>query len=128
MKDLIINKTDSTPKVVFRSNGYLLIEGRSYVEDPTRFFKEILDWAQNMKSKDVTFDIMLDYLNTSSSKCVYQLIKAIDENPSIKTLNIHWHYDDDDEEIRETGEIYAELCSKAKFEYRLNRNFAPVLS
>lgn len=127
MKDLIIKRTDSTPKVIFSSTGNLLLEGRSYTEDPIKFFKKILDWAYNINTNEVVFDIKLDYLNTSSSKSVYQLIQIIDNNPKVKKLHICWHYDDDDDEILEMGMIYAEACSKARFEYRLIRSFAPVV-
>jgi hypothetical protein len=47
--------------------------------------------------------VQLEYFNTSSSKSLLDLFKRFEK---LSTVEIHWHYDSDDEDMLEAGEDY----------------------
>ena len=54
--------------------------------------------------------IKMEYFNTSSSKCIYDLLKEVKslENKG-KEVVVRWYYDEDDEDMLEAGEDYSDL-------------------
>jgi len=128
LDDLIINETISTPKIEFRTLGSLTIRGKSLPEDPKRFFNPLLEWVKDLSAEKVSLELFLEYVNTSSSKNLLELIKSIDKNPRIKHLNFYWHYDVDDLGMLEFGELIASNLRKAKTAYiAMDENENPVL-
>jgi len=124
MNNLIIEPTSSTPAIQFREEGRLLIEGRSLPENAIKFFIPLIEWAANLTARNVKLDINLDYLNSSSTKTLLELLKAFDANSNIITFYIDWHYEEDDEDILENGQIFEELLIKAQFRYHEYSNAA----
>ena len=47
MDNLNLEGTAKTPTVDFKSNGELLIKGRSIPENSIEFYKPIIDWISN---------------------------------------------------------------------------------
>ncbi|HKL08403.1 MAG TPA: DUF1987 domain-containing protein [Bacteroidales bacterium] len=117
MDDLLINKTAITPLIDFRKSGQLKIQGKSLPENPQRFFTPLFNWADQLTSERVDIDVILEYINTSSSKNLMQLIKLIDKNPGIRHLYLNWHYESDDLEMLEFGELLANNLRRAKTSY-----------
>jgi hypothetical protein len=114
INDLIIDRTYSTPKVLLISKtGALKIEGRSIPENPSAFYEPILNWLEEYFKNPVsntTFDFKLDYINSGSSKSllsILKLLKTLNEN-GIK-ITINWHYEEDDESIRDLGKHYRSI-------------------
>jgi hypothetical protein len=124
MNNLIIEPTSSTPAIQFREEGRLLIEGRSLPESAIKFFIPLIEWAASLTAQNVKLDINLDYLNSSSTKTLLELLKVFDANSNIKTFYIDWHYEEDDEDILENGQIFEELLRKAQFRYHEYSNAA----
>jgi len=48
---------------------------------------------------------------------LYLLLKSLAENSLIEELAVIWHYEEDDEDHLETGQVYEEKLSKIKFKY-----------
>ena len=117
MNNLIIEPTSSTPAVQFRVDGRLLIEGRSLPENVMKFYTPLIEWASELTSQAVKLDINLEYLNSASSKKLLELLKVFDANSHIDNLIINWHYEMDDEDCLESGQIFEELLIKAQFRY-----------
>lgn len=117
MDDLLINKTAITPLIDFRKSGQLKIQGKSLPENPQRFFTPLFNWADQLTSERVDIDVILEYINTSSSKNLMQLIKLIDKNPRIRHFYLNWHYESDDMEMLEFGELLANNLRRAKTIY-----------
>jgi hypothetical protein len=115
MNDLILEKTDSLPAVCFMSTGDLKITGRALPEDAVRFFQPLFEWINGFTGENVNAEINLDYFNTSVSKQLLDLFKMIDKNPNVKSVNIKWMYEEGDEEMLESGEIYHELLPGFNF-------------
>lgn len=106
MDSITINATNDTPKVICNIDGTISITGRSLTEDPVIFYKPILDWITQLKAENITIWIRLEYLNTSSSIQVYNLLKLAKENQWKKTILIKWFYDMNDEDGFELGKEF----------------------
>lgn len=117
MKDLLIEATDESPAVLFYHHGKLKLKGRSYYYEPHHFFYSLIYWCKQLKSKSVLFEIKLEYINTSSSKCLFHLFQALEKNQLIDNIEIEWYYEKEDDDMLELGEIYSEVCMRSKFKF-----------
>jgi len=117
MNNLTIEPTSSTPAVQFREDGRLLIEGRSLPENVMKFYTPLIEWASKLTIQVVKMDINLEYLNSASSKKLLELLKAFDTNSHITTFIVNWHYEADDDDSLESGQIFEDLLVKAQFRY-----------
>ena len=79
------------------------------------FYDPLIDWAKGLNAENVTMNISLEYINTSSSKKLFEVLKTLDTNDSISRLNVNWYYEDED--ILEKGQIYEDYLLKASFRY-----------
>jgi hypothetical protein len=117
MKDLIIQGTDSLPAVSLMTNGELKIAGRALPEDAAKFFSPILSWLKELSAEEVNIEINLDYYNTSVSKQLLDFFKQIENKKAIQIVNVKWMYEEGDEEMLESGEIYQELLPRFRFTF-----------
>ena len=117
MKNLIIAPTSSTPAINFRKEGRLLIEGRSLPEDTAKFFSPLIDFARHITATEVKVVVKLEYLNSSSTKKLLELLNVLDVNRQINSLSVEWFFEEEDEDILENGQIFEELLRKAMFRY-----------
>jgi len=116
INDLFLDKTYSTPKVNFaKKSGLLRIEGRSIPENPSAFFEPLMDWISEYfeaPAKDTICDIKLDYINSGSSKSVLSILKLLKSfNEKGYKVTINWHYEEDDESIRDLGKHYKSILN-----------------
>src|SRR5690554_4252967 len=111
MENIKIEGTPKTPTIDFDgSQGVLLIKGRSIPENSIDFYKPIVDWinlyAENPRELTV-LNMQLEYFNTSSSKCILDVFKKLELiNKNGNEVQIHWHYEEEDEDMLEAGEDY----------------------
>lgn len=117
MEDLFVQGTDSLPTISFKSSGELKITGRALPEDANNFFRPLLDWLRNFSADEVNIEFNLDYFNTSVSKQILDMFKIIEGNPANKVINMKWMYEDGDDEMLESGEIYSEMLKRFRFTY-----------
>jgi hypothetical protein len=114
MEVIKIKGSDDTPTVILDAeNGIFEISGRSLPEDVAAFYEPIIDWldeyAENPNPKTV-FDFKLEYFNTASSKLLLDvLLKLEDMVNNDHEVLVRWHYPDDDEDMEEAGEEYADI-------------------
>lgn len=106
MEKILIEPTKYSPKVELNPEGFIHIGGRSIVEDPFAFYGPILSWVKNVSSSTLKVEIKLEYLNTSSSKVLYQLLTTIKENYNHTNVSISWFYEEDDEDTFELGKEF----------------------
>ena len=108
--------TRYTPKVVFDlKNKVFEISGDSRPEDTHTFYQVLIDWLRNLNSGsvkgDFKFKFAFDYLNSSSSKFIFKLIKCLKDLESNGiNFSIDWFYDEPDIDMKELGEEYTELA------------------
>ena len=116
MNNLKIEGTSKTPTIQFDStNGKLLIQGRSIPENSIEFYKPLVDALEEYTENAIEnthVDIMLEYFNTSSSKCILDVFKKLEKiNNNQGSVLIHWHYESDDEDMLEAGEDYQAIIN-----------------
>jgi len=117
MEDLFIQGTDSLPTVSLKTTGELKIAGRALPEDAVKFFVPILDWITDFSAEEINIEINLDYFNTSVSKQLLDFFKIIEQNRANKVVNLKWMYEDGDDEMLESGELYQELVPGFHFTF-----------
>lgn len=117
METLIIEGTDTLPNVEMYSNGNIKIEGRALPEDAVRFFHPIIIWINEFSGDNMHVDVNLEYFNTSVSKQLHDFFGILNSKPEHISISVVWHYEEGDDEMLESGEIYNELFPRFKFKY-----------
>jgi hypothetical protein len=111
MDDLIISKTNKTPTIFLSANqGILELKGTSIPEDSIKFYQPVLAWVNNYASnpRDTIVNIDLEYFNTSSSKVLLNIFKALTKvKDGGYKLDVNWIYEEDDEEVLESGQNFS---------------------
>ncbi|WP_420318923.1 DUF1987 domain-containing protein [Ekhidna sp.] len=112
MEPIKIQPTRNTPAVLLDPNrGIFKMYGRSSPENSIQFYEPIRDaLANKMATPKVDIRIKMEYFNTSSSKCIYDLMKEVKAlEMKGKEVIVRWYYDEDDEDMLEAGEDYSDL-------------------
>ena len=118
MNNLQVESTINTPAIKFGTDGRLLMEGRSLPENVAIFYEPLIEWAAKLTAEVVKMDINLEYINSASAKKILELLKVLDANNFIKEFIVIWHYEKDDEDVLENGQIFEDLLRKAVFRYQ----------
>ena len=112
MDALKLEGSPKTPVVNFDpSEGLLELKGRSIPENSIEFYKPLFDWIDsygNQPKEQTEVNIVLEYFNTSSSKCILDFFKKLEtlNNGGKTAVSVNWHYEEDDEDMLEAGEDY----------------------
>lgn len=118
MEAIKILGTDDTPGVILdEANDIFEISGRSLPEDVSSFYNPVLNWldeyAEKPKPKTV-FVFRLTYFNTASSKVLLDvLMKLEDISTAGHEVLVKWYAPEDDEDMQEAGEEYADIVDVA---------------
>ncbi|MCU0433395.1 MAG: DUF1987 domain-containing protein [Bacteroidia bacterium] len=110
MEKIHIAAQEDTPEIVIDpAANRLAISGRSLPEDVALFYQPVLEWLNNSASGALSIEVKLEYFNTASSKILLDIFMlAEDKLPDARIL---WHYDQDDDDMKEAGEEYQELVT-----------------
>ena len=119
MEVLEILATESTPLILLNPKGTIEITGKCIPENSLVLWEKVNDWmtqyVKNSPSHTV-FIIQIDYLNTSSSNEILQILyKLNDLLLQGKSAVIKWYYYVEDEDMKELGKDYANML-KVPFE------------
>ncbi|MBI9067239.1 MAG: DUF1987 domain-containing protein [Salinivirgaceae bacterium] len=114
MEVIKIVGTDDTPSVTLDvANEIFEVSGRSLPEDVASFYEPILDWLERYSDEaaaKTVFNFKLVYFNTASSKMLLDILLKLEEMyESGKDVLIRWHFPEDDEDMEEAGEEYADI-------------------
>jgi len=114
MEIIKIQGGDDIPSVILDAdNGIFQISGRSMPEDVTAFYDPILEWLEELAeeySKKIVFEFKLEYFNTASSKLLLDVLMKLEEmHEEGKEVLVKWYFPDDDEDMEEAGEEYADI-------------------
>ena len=96
-------------------SGCIQIEGECYPENAFRFFMPLMDWIREFTRDhsgglDVSF--RLNYFNSSTSKCLLDFFELLEEHHRQRgEVRVAWYFEPDDEDIKESGEDFAEDMS-----------------
>ncbi len=122
METLHIHHTKTTPSIVFdETKGEFKITGRSIPADATVFYATADKWAEKFAATfdgdSMKIDIMLDHLNTGSVRSILTILtRFLRMKPRGKKIIVNWHYEQEDEDIRDKGEEMS-LILEHPFEY-----------
>ena len=114
METIKIMGTDDTPTVILDAQNEIYeISGRSLPEDVTAFYDPILGWLDEYASspnKKTIFTFKLVYFNTASSKLLLDILMKLEQmHEAGNDILVRWYYPEDDEDMQEAGEEYADI-------------------
>jgi hypothetical protein len=116
METLTILGTPKTPTVEMNvDSGIIEIKGRSIPENSIDFYRPIVEWIDqyaDSAAPETKVNIQLEYFNTSSSKCILDVFKKLEQvfkKNGDKGVVINWFYEEDDEDMLEAGEDYQSI-------------------
>ena len=116
MSDYFIKGTAETPEIELNcEKGCLVVKGRSIPENSISFFEPFLEklgeYVSN-PSPQTKVDFSLEYFNTSSSKCILDILRLLQKiHVGGNEVTIDWYHDEDDEEIQEIGGDYSHIIN-----------------
>ncbi len=121
MEAIKFEARDDTPYILLDKNsGTFEMSGKSLPEDVIEFYTPVLNWFEAYKSdplEKTIFDIRLVYFNTSSSKIILDFLLTLEEiKKAGKEVLVRWHSLEEDEDMQEAGEEYAEMVD-VNFEF-----------
>lgn len=114
METIKIAGTEDTPKVILDPGSEIFeISGRSLPEDVASFYDPILNWLdeyiENPLDKTI-FNFKLVYFNTASSKLLLDILMKLEGlMEKDKEVLVKWHFPEEDEDMEEAGEEYADI-------------------
>ncbi len=113
MNILKIESTNHTPEICFNpETSEYRIEGKSMPENAVEHYTPVLAWVNALAESELdncNFEIRVSYLNTASSKVLFNVLKAIKiAKDNGKSVKITWYYDQDDDDLEDTGILFRE--------------------
>jgi hypothetical protein len=109
---IIKDSSKRTPRIILEP-GRIFIMGRSIPENPGEFYRPVLEWMSEYvvkykgKSK---IDIGFEYINTSSTKWIYTILKELAGlNEISDNASVTWYFEQGDDDMGELGFILRSL-------------------
>jgi len=100
--------TKRTPRIVLEP-GRIFILGRSIPEDTGEFYRPVYEWIMKytrINGHKTTVELGFEYINTSSTKWIYNIIKKISLIEDLaNNVKIIWYFDQGDDDMCELGFI-----------------------
>ncbi|OFY86032.1 MAG: hypothetical protein A3F72_21550 [Bacteroidetes bacterium RIFCSPLOWO2_12_FULL_35_15] len=131
MDNLLIAATPTTPKVLLDSTSNIFeITGESRPENTSKFYTPIFDWFNKYesvlffqknhfkKSQKLILKLQFDYFNSTSAKFILDIFYLVEKmNKEGYEAEIHWYYDKQDIDMKESGEEFAKLVPYMSIKY-----------
>lgn len=112
MEKITVEATPKTPYLKLDPQSKTItIKGRSIPENSVQFYTPVLNaldtWIAEKTKDKITVSVQLEYFNTSSSKCILDIFKKLQElNKNGAQVDVTWLYEKDDEDMMEAGQDY----------------------
>ncbi len=115
MEKLVIQEElKNCPGIVYYPDSNKLeLVGRSIPENPELIFRRLEEWITGHfeKNNGLDVNIQLEYINSGSSKYLYEVLKRLTGYiRSGKLVKLKWLYEEDDEAMLELGEHYRDTA------------------
>jgi SiaC family regulatory phosphoprotein len=115
MEKLVIQEElKNCPGIVyFPDINKLELVGRSIPENPEQIFRQLDEWITIHFDKNDGLDVViqLEYINSGSSKYLYEILKRFTGyGRAGKLVKLKWLYEEDDEAMLELGEHYRDTA------------------
>lgn len=96
----VLKQTSKTPYIYINKKiGEMEIKGRSIPENAIEFYQNIKTEFNGIKLSELILNIDLEYFNSSSNKCIFDLLLYLKSN--IEKFQINWYIDPEDEDMIE---------------------------
>ena len=118
-----IHPTDISPKIFFDTpHGVFRISGSSRPEHPRAFYSQVDKWIEcngRQWMMGHPLDIKMRYFNTSSTKCLMDILLLVDKiYRAAKPGIVNWHYDVEDTlELETVKEEFEPQVQNLRFNY-----------
>ncbi len=113
-KHVIQEELKNCPGIVYYpETNQLDLIGRSIPENPELIFRRLDEWItlHFEKNKELNVCIQLEYINSGSSKYLYEILKRLTGfSRSGNSVKMKWRYEEDDEAMLELGEHYRDTA------------------
>ncbi len=114
LDDIILegsHKNFFIPNVNFSvQTGMCEISGESFLENTVEFYQPLIDWLKTYTleiKRPIAFIIKLTYYNTSTSRCLLDILNILKEyEDNGGEVIVNWHYDENDIDMEEDIEDY----------------------
>jgi len=108
--------TEKIPTVTFNpKDGTLILEGRSFPENPKIFYDDIFKKVEKeLKTNFLKITMKLDYINSGSAKCILTLFEKLN---IISNIYVTWISEEGDEDIIDLGKILQDSLN-ISFEFK----------
>jgi hypothetical protein len=116
MNIIKIAGSEDTPSVILDAENEIFeISGRSLPEDVASFYEPLINWLEDYSkspNQKTVFNFRLVYFNTASSKVLLDILMKLEtmHEAGCEVL-VRWHFPEDDEDMKEAGEEYADIVS-----------------
>jgi hypothetical protein len=113
MDNLVIEKATSVmPYINFNAEtGVCEIEGQSYITNTYAFYEPIYNWLERFidyTHKEIDFNIKITYFNTSSSKCILEILRILRRfRDKGGKLFVTWHLNKQDEDLEDEVQYFS---------------------
>jgi len=113
MDNLLIKKTNSSPEVNFDATAQILsMSGNLFPENSNIFFEPIMKWLENYfnqkPSGQTKINIEMIYVNSASSRALYNFFNFIHQVNEQFDIEINWIYEEENDTAEEMGEDFIE--------------------
>lgn len=124
MKKLILEGSKYSPRVELNPTGDIKIQGRCIIDDVFTYLSPVFRWIKTCTYPCVTIEIKLEFVNTNGVRQIYNLLKLVKENYSIKNSYINWYFEEGDENCLEVGKTLESQVNLpfSYFEFSLARS------
>jgi hypothetical protein len=113
-KHVIQEELKNCPSIIYYPDtNNLELTGRSIPENPELIFRRLEEWITLHFEKNNRLDvnIQLEYINSGSSKYLYEILKRLTGyGRSGKLVKMKWLYEEEDEAMLELGEHYRDAA------------------
>jgi len=113
MERYFVEATKMTPQIELDLDKKVYsLTGNSRPENPMQFYQQMFDWLNSYfesATEKMTFEVKMDYFNTSTSKILLDLFELFEKYAESKDIHVIWYYQSDDEEMQEAGEELLDL-------------------
>ena len=114
MINISIKASQFTPFVkIDPEKGDVVIKGNSSPENARKFYQPVFHMLEEIfqsSQEPIILNLAFGYFNIASSKCLFDLFRMLKKSETTnRKAIVNWFYEENIDEMKETGEDYADL-------------------
>lgn len=126
MEPLYYEEKLETPGIIFdKERSLFKIWGKSFPEEAKKFYEPLLNWIKEYSqdpNDSTVVHFHFDYYNSATATQILELLYLLDDlYKNGSKVSITWEYQDDDDDMKESGLEYSEILS-TPFHFKESKN------